>query len=132
MVNEQPRPLTSVPTRRLRACVENWPDCYDGGYNPYCCRFPKSCSCEGYDPATITEDRLEDVAVSEPGVESLVEQLPDISAADFLIELRRIADALERGSKCNERNGTATCGLSDRHVGYHVTADGKVHWLDED
>ena len=25
-------------------CVKNWPDCYSGGYNPACCRFPKSCS----------------------------------------------------------------------------------------
>jgi hypothetical protein len=27
-------------------CVANWPDCYEGGYDPSCCRFPKSCSCE--------------------------------------------------------------------------------------
>lgn len=26
-------------------CIENWPDCYEGGYDPRCCRFPKSCSC---------------------------------------------------------------------------------------
>lgn len=31
--------------RRLKACVELWPDCVDGVYNPACCRFPKSCSC---------------------------------------------------------------------------------------
>ncbi len=27
-------------------CVEAWPDCVDGTYNPSCCRFPKSCSCD--------------------------------------------------------------------------------------
>ena len=27
-------------------CLASWPDCYEGGYDPRCCRFPKSCSCE--------------------------------------------------------------------------------------
>lgn len=31
-------------TRRLTSCVERWPDCASGEYNPACCRFPKSCS----------------------------------------------------------------------------------------
>jgi hypothetical protein len=31
---------------RLRSCVKAWPDCYSGGYDPACCRFPKSCSSE--------------------------------------------------------------------------------------
>jgi hypothetical protein len=26
-------------------CVLAWPECYSGGYDPACCRFPKSCSC---------------------------------------------------------------------------------------
>lgn len=26
-------------------CVMSWPGCFSGGYNPKCCRFPKSCSC---------------------------------------------------------------------------------------
>jgi transcriptional regulator with XRE-family HTH domain len=26
-------------------CVEQWPGCFSGGYDPRCCRFPKSCSC---------------------------------------------------------------------------------------
>lgn len=26
-------------------CVQLWPDCCNGGYDPRCCRFPKSCSC---------------------------------------------------------------------------------------
>lgn len=34
------------PERRLAACVEKWPECVDGGYDPRCCRFPKSCSCQ--------------------------------------------------------------------------------------
>lgn len=27
------------------SCIEQWPDCVNGGYDPKCCRFPKSCSC---------------------------------------------------------------------------------------
>lgn len=30
---------------RDTACVETWPGCHEGGYDPRCCRFPKSCSC---------------------------------------------------------------------------------------
>jgi hypothetical protein len=26
-------------------CVKQWPECFSGGYDPRCCRFPKSCSC---------------------------------------------------------------------------------------
>jgi hypothetical protein len=43
-------PNTSAPTDSLvyrdPACIAQWPDCYEGGYDPHCCRFPKSCSCE--------------------------------------------------------------------------------------
>lgn len=27
-------------------CLERWPECVDGAYDPQCCRWPKSCSCE--------------------------------------------------------------------------------------
>ena len=30
---------------RLPECVERWPECEEGAYDPQCCRFPKSCSC---------------------------------------------------------------------------------------
>lgn len=35
------------PDNRDPECVKQWPDCHDGGYDPRCCRFPKSCSCGG-------------------------------------------------------------------------------------
>jgi hypothetical protein len=35
------------PDHRDPACVKNWPQCVNDGYNPACCRFPKSCSCGG-------------------------------------------------------------------------------------
>jgi hypothetical protein len=47
------------PVRRLRACVDNWPECESSMYDPRCCRFPKSCSCTGYDPARVVESDLE-------------------------------------------------------------------------
>lgn len=34
-----------IPDNREPSCVERWPDCWNGGYDPHCCRFPKSCSC---------------------------------------------------------------------------------------
>jgi hypothetical protein len=52
-----------MSARRLKVCVENWPDCWDGGYDPRCCRFPKSCSCLAYREDEVTEDDLEPVIV---------------------------------------------------------------------
>lgn len=42
--------------RRLRACVEAWPECEEGKYDPRCCRFPKNCSCTIYRVDTPEED----------------------------------------------------------------------------
>ena len=51
---------------RLRACVEAWPDAHEGGYDPRCCRFPKSCSADVYDPAHVTAEDLECPAMTAP------------------------------------------------------------------
>lgn len=61
LLNDEPpaAPAPYVPTRRLRACVEQWPDAEEGAYNPACCRWPKSCSALCYDPATVSDDDLE-------------------------------------------------------------------------
>ena len=45
--------------RRLKSCVEAWPECETGEYNPSCCRFPKSCSATVYSEEHVTEDDLE-------------------------------------------------------------------------
>lgn len=45
--------------RRLKSCVEAWPECATGDYNPACCRFPKSCSATVYSEEHVTEDDLE-------------------------------------------------------------------------
>jgi len=38
----------AAPDTREPGCIMRWPDCYNDGYDPRCCRFPKSCSCGGY------------------------------------------------------------------------------------
>lgn len=50
------------PGRRLRACVEAWPDCYTMDYDPRCCRFPKSCSASVYSTEHVREEDLEPVS----------------------------------------------------------------------
>lgn len=52
-------PAIWKPERRLKSCVEAWPECWTGEYNPSCCRFPKSCSCLSY-PDDISPEHLED------------------------------------------------------------------------
>jgi hypothetical protein len=47
-------------TPRIRACVETWPECESGMYDPRCCRFPKSCSCTSYDSEQVTDEYLEE------------------------------------------------------------------------
>jgi hypothetical protein len=63
-------------------------------------------------------------------------QLDDtIAPADFLIELRRIADSLEAftGRKaCDGVKNAKPCVLDPNHVGHHASGDGRLHWLDED
>jgi hypothetical protein len=46
---------------RLRACVEAWPGCAEGEYDPRCCRFPKSCSCDIYSDEHVLPEWLEEV-----------------------------------------------------------------------
>ena len=58
-------PQSSLPTPapvlrpRLQSCVERWPGCNEGDYNPKCCRFPKSCSCTVYDDLSTPPELLE-------------------------------------------------------------------------
>lgn len=69
----------------------------------------------------------------------IMEQLQDgrtITPEDFLIELRRIADALEvsagKDKLCGAPHDTGkACVLDATHVGHHASADGRLRWLDE-
>lgn len=48
---------TRLIDNRDAECVEVWPGCHDFGYDPACCRFPKSCSAGGFErvPDTTRE-----------------------------------------------------------------------------
>ena len=43
---------TTTALEREPACVTNWPECFNGGYDPRCCRFPKSCSVQMVGPGS--------------------------------------------------------------------------------
>jgi hypothetical protein len=59
-VDREPAVESPVVIRpRLKACVEKWPECEEGQYNPACCRFPKSCSCTVYSDEHVTPNMLE-------------------------------------------------------------------------
>ena len=34
-----------IPDSRYRDCIERWPECESGCFDPRCCRWPKSCLC---------------------------------------------------------------------------------------
>lgn len=62
-----------------------------------------------------------------------VEPAPAATLGDILVQVRRIADALDaQNPHCEEKQGDHVCFLLPRHVGYHVTADGRLHWLDDE
>jgi len=85
------RPL--APMRRLRACVESWPEAETGAYDPRCCRFPKSCSATIYGEDTVAEEDL------EPAELSVVEVDPEPQPAepvDLLTLIKRWGDHMYR------------------------------------
>lgn len=59
---------------------------------------------------------------------------------DVVARLRQIADVLESqhvvcGEQhvvCGEEHESARCGLLPLHKGYHITADGRIRWLEEE
>lgn len=62
------------------------------------------------------------------------EPVPEATMGDLLVQMRRIADALEaKVDRCGEKRGeTVFCGLLPGHVGYHHTLDGRDMWLDDE
>lgn len=52
-----------LSTRRLKSCIEKWPDAEIGQYNPACCRFPKNCNpfgrIEAVEAGNLREEHLE-------------------------------------------------------------------------
>jgi len=52
-------PLNSRSRATPRRTRAGGASAWSGEYNPACCRFPKSCSCTGYDPERVTDADLE-------------------------------------------------------------------------
>jgi hypothetical protein len=57
----------------------------------------------------------------------------EATLGDLVFQARRIADALEAAGSpaCGEVKGEVRCALLPTHVGHHVSADGRMSWLDE-
>ena len=60
-----------------------------------------------------------------------------VTLDDLLPVVERIAAALEaqvRPRVCGEMHSAAgkPCVLDNHHVGHHATADGRLHWLDDE
>lgn len=60
------RPVQGEPTDQIQLvdnrdpeCVKAWPGCHTFGYDPACCRFPKSCSAGTIATVTNTESEGE-------------------------------------------------------------------------
>jgi hypothetical protein len=60
-----PAPSDS-PVEGNPECVAQWPDCHEGGYNPRCCRFPKSCSCEVHQASAAPNHTAKPDSLSAP------------------------------------------------------------------
>jgi hypothetical protein len=92
------RPTEARTDQRDAECIERWPDCWNGGYDPKCCRFPKSCSCGGEAPASNVTCPTEAVHIPaltddggvflsrEHGLElaALLHELADDTAANLI------------------------------------------------
>lgn len=89
-----------TPTRRLRECVERWPECATSMYDPRRSRFPKSCS------ATIYSDDIDETLL-EPAVTSTRPEHPDEAAEDA--HLSRLA----REALAEVEAGAPTVPLSE-------------------
>ena len=81
------------PRRRLRACVEAWPECAEGLFDPNCCRFPKSCSCDVYDPEQVTDADLEEPQHPSPDTGDTPER--PLGACPVLFDRRRVQIPVE-------------------------------------
>lgn len=81
--------------RRDIRCVEEWPGCADGEYDPRCCRFPKSCS------ATSVPNRVYRSGILEPVLmnkETAVTRSVEIPATAVEAAARALAEQFVRNA----------------------------------
>ena len=119
--------MTSAEAGRDPECVAKWPDCYEDGYDPRCCRFPKSCRCSVYQPlpspviALDREDPTPDPTTPEPRAASAEAQ-----PAGGLVE--RVANAISEGDEPDKWHPEARDAIREvakwlRSVGNNGSAD---------
>lgn len=87
-----------LATRRLKACVELWPGCESGMYDPRCCRFPKSCSPHGRIEA-VRAGNLADWDL-EPTVETIGVLRPNTYTDPLERLLELVTDTIDGDDLC--------------------------------
>lgn len=65
--------------------------------------------------------------------------LPEVTLADVVLEIRRIADVIAprptqavHVDQCGTRHAGAVCVLDSWHRGPHASGDGQTRWVDDD
>jgi hypothetical protein len=110
---------TSAPADSLvycdPACIAQWPDCYEGGYDPRCCRFPKSCSCEARTSIPVEPQ-------PEPA-DSLVERVRSVVASADSASARAAIRAIAAAARAKDLDG------QDRAV---MSWSGFARWLEQE
>jgi len=81
-----------VRTRRLKACVQTFPNAETGEYDPRCCRFPKNCSPYGYIEA-VQAGNLTDADL-EPPRKSIMDAMLETQ----LYPEKKVLEAMRVGS----------------------------------
>lgn len=73
--------------RRDIRCVEEWPGCADGEYDPRCCRFPKSCSATSVPNRVYRSGILEPVLMNKETAVTRSVEIPEAARAAGLLAL---------------------------------------------
>jgi hypothetical protein len=103
-------------------CVANWPDCYEGGYDPSCCRFPKSCSCEVRRPLPNPVAEAQPAGLVERVEEAIITGMVDGDRHAARAAIREVAAASADENPFDLLNEAA------EHHGW----DAAVAWLEQE
>ena len=114
--DDAPVPLAVSERRDERnpECVKAWPECWDGGYDPRCCRFPKSCSCGVRHTLPALPD---DAQVIEPAERTILvpTQMP-AAVSERLPELRGMFERILCVARSSDQRTVGNIELADRLI----------------
>lgn len=114
--------------RRLAECVNMWPDAHTGGYDPRCCRFPKSCSATVYDPAGVAAIDLEP-AIEAPASAVMADKIIN---GDVDLVAQAMHEALRGPLTClaaEDYERAATAVLGALAGAERLRSDGDGYWV---